>query len=262
MPNATINDFRIHYERAGQGPLVVLLHGIGSNARSWAHQLQALAVEYDVVAWDMRGYGSSSDPLEPYAMADIASDLAGLLQHLGFDKAHIGGLSMGGVIAQEFYGLYPERVRSLILADTNAGQKRLGEDERQARLAQRLSGAAEPTGLARVRTPSLLSPDASPEVVAEAESIMAEIHPEGYRLAARAFAETDQSDLLPRIEVPALVIWGECDTVVTREEADYLVENIKGARLEVIPKAGHLSNLENIEAFNAALLRFLATVPA
>src|SRR5205085_4389285 len=180
----------IHYERGGQGPLLVLLHGIGANARSWAHQLQALATHYDVVAWDMRGYGSSSDPVEPYSMADVAGDLAGLLDHLGFEKGHIGGLSMGGVVAQEFYGRCPDRVRSLILADTNAGQKRLKEEERQARLSQRLA-AAEPAGLARQRTPMLLSSDASPEVVAEAESIMSEIHPEGYRLAAGAFAETD-----------------------------------------------------------------------
>src|SRR5438105_318963 len=75
MPNATINNFNIHYERGGQGPLLVLLHGIGSNARSWAHQLQALAAHYDVVAWDMRGYGSSSDPMEAYSMSDVAEDV-------------------------------------------------------------------------------------------------------------------------------------------------------------------------------------------
>jgi 3-oxoadipate enol-lactonase len=262
MPNATINGRRIHYERAGQGPLLALLHGIGSNARSWAHQLQALAAEYDVVAWDMRGYGSSDDPPAPYSMAEVADDLAGLLDHLGFSKAHVCGLSMGGVIAQEFYGRHPDRVRSLILADTNAGQGRLSEEERQARLAQRMAGAAEPSGLARQRTPMLLSPAASPEVVAEAESIMAEIHPEGYRLAATAFAETDETEVLPRISVPTLVVWGEFDSVVSREEVDYLAQNIRGAQFEIIPKAGHLSNLENPEAFNAAVRRFLATVPA
>src|SRR5579872_6952709 len=89
MPNATINDFHIHYERGGSGPLLILLHGIGSNARSWQHQLQGLADEYDVVAWDMRGYGSSSDPIAPYTMQEVASDLAGLLDHLGFEKAHV-----------------------------------------------------------------------------------------------------------------------------------------------------------------------------
>jgi len=261
MPNATINDFRIHYERGGSGPLLVLLHGIGSNARSWQHQLQGLADEYDVVAWDMRGYGSSSDPVAPYSMGDAADDLAGLLDHLGFEKAHIGGLSMGGVLAQEFYRRHARRVRSLILADTNAGQGALDDEERQRRLDQRLSGAAEPAGLARQRTPALLSADAPPEVVAEAESIMAEIHPEGYRFAARAFADTDERDLLPRIDVPTLVIWGECDTVCPRADADYLAENIKGAQFELIPKAGHLSSQENPSAFNDAVRRFLAGIP-
>jgi 3-oxoadipate enol-lactonase len=261
MPNATINDFRIHYERGGQGPLLVLLHGIGSNARSWQHQLQGLAQDYDVVAWDMRGYGSSSDPPGSYTMADLAGDLAGLLDHLGFDKAHVCGLSMGGVVAQEFYRHHRGRVRSLILADTNAGQAALDDEERQRRLEQRLAGAAEPAGLARQRTPMLLSPEAPPEVVSEAESIMAEIHPEGYRQAAQAFSESDERDLLSRIELPVLVLWGECDTVVSREEVGYLVENIPGAKFEVIPKAGHLSNQENPEAFNDAVRRFLATVP-
>ena len=261
MPNASINDLRIHYERGGSGPLLVLLHGIGSNARSWQHQLQGLADEYDVVAWDMRGYGTSSDPSAPYGMADVADDLAGLLDHLGFEKAHIGGLSMGGVVAQEFYRRHPGRVRSLILADTNAGQGALEEEERQRRLDQRLSGAAEPAGLARQRTPALLSAEAGPEVVAEAESIMAEIHPEGYRAAARAFSETDERDLLPRIDVPVLVIWGECDTVCTRADVDYLVDNIQGAQFELIPKAGHLSSQENPAAFNDAVRRFLAGVP-
>src|SRR5690349_16598484 len=119
MPNATINDLRIHYERGGDGPLLVLLHGIGSNAKSWQHQLQGLADEYDVVAWDMRGYGSSSDPEQPFGISDLADDLAGLIDHLGFERTHLGGLSMGGVLALEFYGRHPERVRSLILADTN-----------------------------------------------------------------------------------------------------------------------------------------------
>jgi 3-oxoadipate enol-lactonase len=262
MPNANVGNLRIHYERGGQGPLVVLLHGIGSNARSWGHQLQGLADEYDVVAWDMRGYGSSSDPEGPYSMADVAGDLAGLLDHLGFEKAHIGGLSMGGVVAQELYRHYPQRVRSLVLADTSAGQRALDEEERQRRLEQRLSGAAEPAGLARQRTPQLLSPDAPPDVVSEAESIMAEIHPDGYRLAASAFSETDERDLLPGIEVPTLVLWGENDTVCTRQDVEVLASNIKGAQFEVIPRAGHLSNQENPEAFNDAIRRFLATVPS
>src|SRR5579859_5352246 len=153
MPNANVGNLRIHYERGGQGPLLVLLHGIGSNARSWGHQLQGLAEGYDVVAWDMRGYGSSSDPEGPYSMADVAADQAGLLDHLGFEKAHVGGLSMGGVVAQEFFRAFPQRVRSLILADTSAGQRALDEEERQRRLEQRLTGAAEPAGLARQRTP-------------------------------------------------------------------------------------------------------------
>ncbi|MBV9120977.1 MAG: alpha/beta fold hydrolase [Chloroflexi bacterium] len=258
MPYANIGNLRIHYERGGQGPALVLLHGIGSNARSWQHQVQGLAADHDVIAWDMRGYGGSSDPDAQYTMQDVAGDLAALLDHLGLPRAHIGGLSMGGVVAQEFYRYHSDRVRSLILADTNAGQGGLAADERQRRLDQRLAGAAEPAGLARQRTPVLLSEYASPEVIQEAESIMSEIHPDGYRLAARAFAETDERDLLPRINVPTLVLWGEFDTVCPREEADLLASTIPNARLQVIPRAGHLSSQENPDDFNAAVRAFLA----
>jgi 3-oxoadipate enol-lactonase len=257
MPNADINGFRIHYERAGQGPLLALLHGVSTNARSWAHQLQALADTHDVVAWDMRGYGSSSDPEAPYTMSDLSADLAGLLDHLGVEAAHLCGLAMGGVLALDFYGRYPSRVKSLILAETGAGQAVVSGEERQQGVEQRQAAAVE-AGPARPKTPMLLSPDAPAEVVAEAESVMAEMHPEGYRFAAQAYAQTDERELLPRIDVPALVIWSECDTLCPREDAEYLAQNIRGARLEVMPKAGHLVNQENPEAFNNALRRFLA----
>jgi len=260
MPSATINDFRIHYERGGQGPLLVLLHGISSSARVWQHQLQALASDYDVVAWDMRGYGSSSDPLQEYTIEDLCSDLAGMLDHVGFEKAHLGGISMGGLLALDFYRRHPQRVHSLILADTNAGQATVEESERQRRQEQRLAVASEPGGFARQRTPSMLSPEPSEEVLAEAEAIMAEIHPDGYRLAAKALADADERDVLPSVSVPTLVVWGEFDAVISREEVDELAASIPGAQLEIIPGAGHLSNLENPEAFNAALRRFLSAL--
>ena len=261
MPSAEINGYRIHYERGGRGVPLLLLHGIGSNARSWAHQLQGLANECDVVAWDMRGYGSSSDPTEPYTIADVADDAAGLLDHLGFARAHVGGLSMGGIVALELYARHSSRVRSLILAESPAGQGALSDEERQARLDQRLASAADPVRLARVRSPVVLSPNPRPEVVEEVEAIMAEIHPDGYRMAARALAQTDERPMLEQVAVPTLVLWGEHDTVCRREESEYLAEHIAGAGFEVIPGAGHLSNQENPEAFNEAVRRFLASMP-
>jgi pimeloyl-ACP methyl ester carboxylesterase len=257
MPSVEINDFRIHYERAGSGPPLVLLHGISGNARSWQHQLQELAAAYDVVAWDMRGYGGSSDPLGPYTLADVAGDLAGLLDHLGFAAAALGGHALGGVLALEFYAHYASRVDALVLADTNAGRAELVVEERPARAPATPADAAVP----RPNTPALLSLDAPPEVLDEAEHILAELHPDGYRYAAHALAEADARAVLPTISVPTLVLWGELDEVTPREDAEALAQNIPNAQFEVIANAGHLSNLEQPDAFNTAVRRFLAVLP-
>ncbi len=258
MPSVEINGFRIHYERAGAGRPLVLLHGITGNARLWQHQLQDLAARHDVVAWDMRGYGSSSDPAGPYTLADVAEDLAGLLDHLGFQAAAIGGHAMGGVLALDFYARYAARVDALILADTNAGHAELVVEERAP---ARAPMAAAEAAVLRPGTPALLSLDAPPEVLDEAEHILAELHPDGYRYAAHALAEADEREVLPTIAVPALVIWGELDEVTTREDAESLAQRIPGAQFEVISKAGHLSNLEQPEAFSAAVRRFLSALP-
>src|SRR5579871_2685350 len=120
MPDAQNGELRIHYERAGRGPALMLLHAQGFNSKLWQPQME-LAGAFDIVAWDMRGFGSSSDPLAPYAMADLAADLAAVLDHAGIERAHVCGISMGGAVAQEFAGRYPERVSKLVLADTNPG---------------------------------------------------------------------------------------------------------------------------------------------
>ncbi|MBV8083314.1 MAG: alpha/beta fold hydrolase [Chloroflexi bacterium] len=258
MPNVEINGYRIHYERAGAGRPLVLLHGITGNARLWQHQLQDLAAGYDVVAWDMRGYGSTSDPAGPYTLADVATDLAGLLDHLGFTSATIGGHAMGGVLALEFYARHPDRVQALILADTNAGHAELVAEERTA---PRAPMAAAEAAVLRPNTPALLSLDAPPEVLDEAEHIIAELHPDGYRYAAHALAEADEHAVLPNITVPTLVLWGDRDEVTSREDAESLAQRIPGAHLKVISTAGHLSNLEQPEAFNAAVRRFLSALP-
>lgn len=121
MPDADVNGLRIHYERTGSGPALVFLHAQGFNAKLWRRQLE-LAADYDVLAWDMRGYGQSSAPEAPYAMADLADDLAALLDHAGVERASVCGISMGGVVAQEFAGR--RRVwRSLLAGEKDATRR-------------------------------------------------------------------------------------------------------------------------------------------
>jgi pimeloyl-ACP methyl ester carboxylesterase len=259
MPDVTVNGLKLHYEAAGQGDTtLVCLHGISSNSRSWRHQLAGLAERYRVIAWDAPGYGRSDDPPGPFAMSYFADQLAGLLAALGLEKAVIVGLSMGGVVAQEFYRRHASKVSALVLADTNTGGGARPEQERNARLEARLKAieTLTPAEMARQRAPNLLSPSASPELVREVEAMISEIHPLGFRYAAIALDGADTREVLPNITVPALVLWGDQDTVTPLAEAQTLHAAIPGAQLEIIPGAGHLSNLEQPATFNRLVTAF------
>jgi 3-oxoadipate enol-lactonase len=249
----------LHYERRGSGPLLLLLHGIGSNSRSFRHQLTDLGDCWSVAAWDAPGYGRSDDPLEPFSLEDLADRAVGLLDELEVESAHVLGVSMGGVVAQLIFHRHRQRVRSLILADTNPGGGALPEPKRSDRVRQRLDALQRlgARGMAEARAPHLVRPGAPPELLAELTDIMAEVRPAGYRAAAIALGQTDLSSLLGAIQVPTLVIHGEQDTVVPPETGRMLADSIPGARLVLIPDAGHVSNQEQPAAFNAAVRRFL-----
>lgn len=251
---------RVHYVVAGSGgPLVLMLHGIGSNSRSFRRQVEALTDAYTVVAWDAPGYGRSEDPPAAFSMADLADDAASLLDHLGAGRAHVLGSSLGGVVAQLLYHRHPHRVASLILADTNPGSGSLPEPERSVRVQRRLAAleTKTPRQIAEARAPSLVSADAPAELLAEMVDIMAEIRPFGYRAAAIAMGTTDLTHLLPEIRVPTLVLVGERDEVTPHETAELLAREIPDVRLMVVPGAGHASHQENPQAFNAAVRQFL-----
>ena len=262
MPYSLIRDTHLYYELAGRGPAVLMLHGIGSNSRSFRHQVAALADRYTCIAWDAPGYARSDDPPRAFTMDDLADYAVGLLDHLAIPRAHVLGTSLGGVIAQALYHRHPERVRSLLLADTNPGSGSLPEPERSRRVQARLDALATqtPRQIAEARAPHVVSPNAPATLVHEVADIMAEIRPLGYRAAAIAMGTTDLSQQLPRISVPALILVGELDTVTPPATAELLARAIPNARLVVIPGAGHLSHQEQPEVFNAAVRAFLDEV--
>jgi len=231
---------------------LLLLHGIGSNSRSFRHQSE-LADAYDVIAWDAPGYGRSDDPPHALSMAENADAAARLLDELTIERAHVLGVSMGGVIAQLLYHRRPLRVASLILVDTTAG------GSSPERLRQRLDAIDHlgPRRLAEQRAPQLVRTDAPAALVEELTDIMAEVRPAGYRAAALALAATDLTRLLPNISVPTLVMHGEDDAIVPLATGRELAAAIPGAQLHVIAKAGHVSNQEQPGAFNAAVRAFL-----
>lgn len=249
---------RVGLLRAGAGPPLLLLHGIGGDAEQFRHQLTGLADVFTVLAWDAPGYGASDEPGNGWTLADYADRVAGLLDALGIERVALLGQSWGGVIAQEVYRRHAARVRALILADTYPGGGSQPEDERQASLQARLTALATqtPQELAHARTPALLGPNATPETAREVEAMMARIRPTGYRQAAIVLAAADGRDVLPAVAVPTLILAGEHDRVVPRAQAEYLRDTILGARL-VTFNAGHLPAQEQPAAFNAALREFL-----
>lgn len=234
---------------AGAGPPLVLLHGIGSNAKSWHRQVAGLSNTFRVIVWNAPGYGASSDPPPvPPSMRFYADALCELLSQLGVGRANLVGHSLGGVIAQEFYRAYPESVSSLILSDTTTGGGSGTRLDERLRMIRTMT----PARLAQERAPKLLSKYASEDLIGEAVSIMSEVRRPGYEFAAIALAEADTKDVLEHLEVPTLLIWGAEDEITPLWR-----EVPRGANLEVIERAGHLCYAEQATQFNSLIRNFI-----
>jgi pimeloyl-ACP methyl ester carboxylesterase len=213
---------------------------------------------FRVIAWDAPGAGASSDPPDTFTTADYARCLAGFLDAIGVARAHMVGLSWGGILAQEFYRLYPRRLGCLVLADTYAGWKgSLPEAEWRERLAGCLLDAAGPTATVVAKfLPGVFTNAAAPALREAFAAIVSEFHPLGFRLMSLSSAEMDTRALLPTIAAPTLVLWGQDDRRSPLRVARQLHAAIPGAELVIIPNAGHLSNMEQRDAFNANVRRF------
>ena len=258
MLRAEVGGLSVAYERAGDGPTLVLLHGFTHDSRAWWPQLESLSGQFTVIAWDAPGAGQSADPPETFGIGDWADCLAGFLDAVGVQRAHIVGLSWGGLLAQEFYRRHSALVLSLVLADTYAGWKgSLPEPIPEERLAACLRDASLPPGDFVPRyLPGMFGDSPSPEVRDGLARIMSDFHPFGFRLMATALAHADTRDLLPTIRVPTLLVWGDADARSPLAVAHQMHDAIPGARLAVLSGAGHVSNLEEPAQFNAQVRNF------
>jgi pimeloyl-ACP methyl ester carboxylesterase len=251
------NGLEIAYERVGEGPPLVFVHGAAVDNRMWQPQLAALANDFTVVAWDEPGAGRSSNVPADFTLPDYANCLAALIEGLGLGPAHVAGLSWGGAVVQELYRQRPTLVATLILADTYAGWKgSLPEEEVRARVQGVRQMLEAPAAEFDPTPPGLFAGDPPAEFLPLLEQMAADVRPESLGVQLSVMAQTDQRDLLPRIAVPTLLIWGELDARSPLIVARQFEEAIPDTKLVIIPDCGHVSNLEQPELFNRAVREF------
>jgi pimeloyl-ACP methyl ester carboxylesterase len=259
MEMVEVDGLQIAYERAGSGPALVLLHGyVGDGVTTWRRQLDGLSDEFTVVAWDAPGAGGSTDPPERFDLDGYADSLAGFLEKLGLDAARVAGLSFGGILALALQRRHSARSNALILVSAYAGWAgSLPSDVVEQRLRQALA-LADGTSDAFVDAllPTMFSKTMPRETMDDFRASMQAFHPRGFRAMARASAE-DVRDVLPRIDVPTLLVYGDRDVRAPLPVAETLQAAISDSRLVVLPDAGHLCNIEAPNEFNDAVRAFL-----
>ena len=247
---------RIGYIEAGGGDAtpIVFLHGVGSDSSVWRPQLDHFGVSLRTVAFDYPGYGES-ELVDGATRDDFAAAILAAMDELGIEQAHVCGLSLGGVIAIAMHAVAPDRVASLIIADSFAvhpdGQ---GIYDRSVAASQAMTMRE----LAEARTGALLGNAASGELRREIVDTMAAIDPAAYRFGAAAVWLADQRDRAAAIDVPTLILVGEEDRITPPALSEELAELIPGSRLMRVADAGHLANAEQPRAFNAAIESFVA----
>jgi len=254
----------IYDDTGGDGAALVLLHGFPFDRSMWRGQVEAFGGEFRVVAPDL--LGSVETPHgEDVTMEAWAEDVAALLDELKLGRVVLGGLSMGGYVAFEFFRKFPERVRALVLADTRPqADTEEGRRTREENARRVLKEGMGP--LVESMLPKLLAAgtrERGGEVLERVRAMMLGTSPEGAAAALRAMAvRRDQTDLLPSINVPTLIIVGSEDAITPPADAEALGAKIGDSRLVVVEGAGHLSNVEQPEEFNRALVEFLRALPA
>ena len=263
MPQIAANGIDIHYELAGppDAPLVVLSNSLGTRLEMWDLQLPALAQRYRVLRYDSRGHGRSTAPAGPYSLAMLADDVIGLLDGLGIERAHFCGLSMGGMVGQLLGATYGPRLRSLTLCSTacHLAPKELWDQRIQA-VNEGGTAAIADAVVERWFTEAFR---AEPSIVVErVRQMILETPAHGYAACCAAIRDMDLRETIRAIRLPTLIIAGDKDPATPPAKAQEIRDRIPGARLEVIPEAAHLVNIEQDVAFDASLLAFLDRQPS
>jgi pimeloyl-ACP methyl ester carboxylesterase len=257
-----VGGLTIAYERAGSGPPVALAHGFVADGRStWDGQIEALADEFTVVAWDAPGAGGSSDPPAGFGMDGYADCFAAFLRALGIESAHLVGLSVGGALVLATFHRHRGVASSLALVSGYAGWRgSLGSAGAQQRLARSLEvSELPPDEFALAMVPSMFSPSVRDEVVASFVDSLRAFRPDGFRAMARAGYE-DQSHVLPEVDVPTLLLYADHDVRAPVAVGEAIHAVVRGSRLVVLRGPGHVSTVEAPTEVTRELRRFLHSV--
>jgi 3-oxoadipate enol-lactonase len=251
---------RIAVDHAGEGKLVICMHGIGGNRTNWRDQLPDFGRHFHAASWDARGYGMSDDYEGPLDFHDFARDLVRVLDHFGARKAHLVGLSMGGLIAMDFNALFPERVATLTICDSLPGFSHISPEQSREFIRLRLEplrAGKELKDIAEGVAKSLIGKSSPPAAFQRMVESMCALHKNSYMKTIEGSARPDLQIELEKIRVPAHVVVGEDDLLTPPSLARSMAERIANAQLTIIKRAGHLPNIERPHEFNAAVLPFL-----
>jgi pimeloyl-ACP methyl ester carboxylesterase len=250
---------RIHWDEEGRGAPLLLIMGLGWPSQAWYRSRPILSEKYRTIALDNRGVGRSEAPPGPYSITQMAADAAAVLNAARVNTAHIFGMSMGGMIAQEFALQYPKKVRSLILGCTAAGgQVVRPEPEALQVLTTR---GPDPEQFAKAISPFIYDRGTPAERIEEDTAVRRKWYPpaDAHFAQVQAIMAWEAYSRLGQITAPTLVIHGENDRLVPSENAKLIAARIPGAKLVMIPRASHIFITDQTEAAHQAILDFLGT---
>jgi 3-oxoadipate enol-lactonase len=256
------NGIDTHYVVEGEGPWLVLSHSLACNLSMWDPQVQACAQKYKVLRYDTRGHGQSGAPAGAYTLEQLADDAKALFDALGIQSCHWVGLSMGGMIGQTFALKYPGVFRTMTLADTTSRYPPEAKPLWDGRIKTATEQGMEPlvqSTLERWFTEPYRK--ANPQVMALVGGWIRATPVTGYAGCCAALPRIDVTSRLKQIPTPTLVIVGEQDGGTPPAMARDIHQNKPGSELVIIPSAAHISNMEQPQAFNAALCGFLDRHP-
>lgn len=265
MPTVNVNGLEMYYELEGSGPTVVLIGGLSQDHLGWAFQVPALAAAgYQVLSFDNRDAGQTAQSSAPYTILQFVDDTVGLMQAAGIGAAHIVGLSMGGMIAQEIAIRHPERVTSLALVATGAAME--PENARIIRAWKAARPHCDDLDFVMMLSSWLFTHRFFQQVEAVQgflQLVSSNPFPQsaaGFQRQCDAVLAHDTRDRLSQIRVPTQVIVGAEDTLTPLRYSEALAVAIPGAKLTVVPDASHVLTIERADAFNRVLLEFLGSV--